>query len=113
MVKRNSVFAIHFPYLDEISNVPDITNIHKRRELKKATSPIALFVSVKSSKNKPYELKPVAIQINNHEGKMCHECYLIMHAQSHYFTTLDYSRRKCSSSADPLIITRSSQSSAY
>ena len=78
MVKRNSVFAIHFPYLDEISNVPDITNIHKRRELKKATSPIALFVSVKSSKNKPYELKPVAIQINNHEGKMCHECYLIM-----------------------------------
>ena len=79
MVKRNSVFAIHFPYLDEISNVPDITNIHKRRELKKATSPIALFVSVKSSKNKPYELKPVAIQINNHEGKMCHECYLIMH----------------------------------
>ena len=71
MVRKNSVFAVHFPYLDEISNVPDITNRNKRRKLKKATSPIALFVSVKSSENKPYELKPVAIQINYGKGKMC------------------------------------------
>ena len=71
MVQENSVFAIHFPYLDDISNVPDITNvdIDKGRELKKSTSPIALFVSVRSSNNKPYELKPVAIQINHNRGK--------------------------------------------
>ncbi|XP_028399186.1 arachidonate 5-lipoxygenase-like isoform X2 [Dendronephthya gigantea] len=65
MVKQNVVYAVHFPYLDEITNVPDITNKHKKRKLKKATSPIALFVSVKTSEGKPYELKPVAIQVDN------------------------------------------------
>ena len=65
------MFAVHFPYLDEISNVPDITNLHvtKGRKLKTATSPIALFVSVKSPETKRYELKPVAIQIDSYRGK--------------------------------------------
>lgn len=68
MAEKNALFAVHFPYLDEITNVPDITNIHEKRKLKKATSPIALFVSVKASDDTPYELKPVAIQIDNFDG---------------------------------------------
>lgn len=70
MVRENAVFVVHFPYLDGIGNVPDITDlhIHKGRKLKKASSPIALFVSVKSSGNKLYELKPVAVQMSTNEG---------------------------------------------
>lgn len=78
-VKTGSVFAVHFPQLDGISNVPDITNPNRTRgrKLKTATSPIALFVAVKSSETKQYELKPVAIQIDSHKGKtLPHNAYL-------------------------------------
>ena len=72
MAKTGSVFAAHFPHLDEIPNVPDITNPNeiKGRKLKTATSPIALFVSVKSPETKQYQLKPVAIQIDSYRGKI-------------------------------------------
>ena len=92
MVLEKSLFAVHFPYLDEISNVPDLFNLekHKGRKLKKATSPIALFVSVKSSEHKPYELKPVAIQINHKTGKIIHNYHQhhhIIHHSHHILAT--------------------------
>ena len=68
MVKDQSAFIIHFPYLDDISNVDDILDLYPNdmRKLKKSSSPIALFVSVYSSQS--YQLKPVAIQIDNKQG---------------------------------------------
>ena len=82
------MFAVHFPHLDKISNVPDITNLHvtKGRKLKTATSPIALFVSVKSPETKRYELKPVAIQIDSYRGKPIN-ANLIIHKSICEFTS--------------------------
>ncbi|XP_046839259.1 polyunsaturated fatty acid 5-lipoxygenase-like isoform X2 [Xenia sp. Carnegie-2017] len=67
MAREKSLFAIHYPYLDDLPNVDDITEKRtERRRLKNATSPIAIFVSVKRPGKDSYELKPVAIQTDCH-----------------------------------------------
>ena len=71
MIKEKSVFVIHYPLLDGLTNSADIMDLnqHDERKIKKSTSPIALFVSVKPSETEPYQLKPVAIQLDANSGK--------------------------------------------
>lgn len=71
MVKDGSVFVAHFPYLDGLTNPMDIMDLNQSdaRKIKKSTSPIALFVSVKSSESKPNQLRPIAIQLDRESGK--------------------------------------------
>lgn len=90
MAREKSLFAIHYPYLDDLPNVDDITEKRtERRRLKNATSPIAIFVSVKRPGKDSYELKPVAIQTDCHSGTNICSHILINNNRCNYIIPID------------------------